>query len=71
MNEIDPRIERVARVLCQLAGKDPDDEHQTKERDTSNPMQLEYKRVPNWRGYGYVTEATKFVAAFDELNKNS
>ena len=71
-DENDPRIERVARALCQVDGKDPDAEHQTDERETKqvgNARQFGYKNIPSWRDY--VTEATKFVAAFDALHKNS
>ena len=68
-NENDPRIERVARALCQADHKDPDAEHETRERETSNPMELAQKRIPNWRRYEYVKEATKFVAAFDALQQ--
>jgi hypothetical protein len=67
----DPRIERVARALCQADHKDPDAEHETRERETSNPMELAHKRIPNWQGFGYVKEATKFVAAYDALHENS
>jgi hypothetical protein len=33
-------------------------------------MRLDWKSIPNWQDYDYVTEARKFVAAFDALNKN-
>jgi hypothetical protein len=33
-DENDPRIERVARALCQTEGKDPDAKRQTNERET-------------------------------------
>ena len=69
--ENDPRIERVARALCEVDGKDPDAEHQTRERETKrvgNAMEFGYKSIPNWQVYA--KEATKFVAAFDALHKN-
>jgi hypothetical protein len=56
-------------ALCQADGKEPDAEHETRERDTSNPTELAHKRIPNWQGYGYVKEAKKFVAAFDALQE--
>jgi hypothetical protein len=71
-DENDPRIERVARALCQVDGKDPDAEHQTDERETrqvANARQFGYKSIPNWQDH--VEEAKKFVAAFDALHKNS
>jgi hypothetical protein len=67
--EYDPRIERVARALCQAAGKDPDAEHQTNEVEAKlGPVAtLDYKRIPNRQDY--MTEAKKFVAAFDALQE--
>jgi hypothetical protein len=71
-DENDPRIERVARALCQTDGKDPDAKRQTNERETKwigpNAVEEGFKSIPNWRNY--VNEATKFVAAFDALQKN-
>jgi hypothetical protein len=70
MVDSDTRIERVARALCQADGKKPDDEHQTRETETTRIGAARGpKRIPNWRNY--VKAATKFVAAFDVLNKNS
>jgi hypothetical protein len=71
MSENDPRIERVARAICQADGKDPSADHETNEYEvtkTETSYQREPKRIPNWQGY--VKEATKFVAAVDALNKN-
>jgi hypothetical protein len=67
--EYDPRIERVARALCQAAGKEPDAEHQTNEVEAKlGPVAtLDNKRIPNWQDY--MTEAKKFVAAFDALQE--
>jgi hypothetical protein len=72
MSENDPRIERVARAICLAEGEDPDAEHLTHEHETTKvgaTHQRGPKSIPNWRDY--VKEATKFVAAFDALNKNS
>jgi hypothetical protein len=71
-DEHDPRIERVARALCQADGIDPGAEHQTNEREIKiGPDTAEegYKSIPNWQDY--VNEVTKFVAAYDALHKNS
>jgi hypothetical protein len=70
MSESDPRIERVARSICQAEGEDPDAEHLTHQNETTRvgtAFEFGPKRIPNWQGY--VKEATKFVAAFDALNK--
>jgi hypothetical protein len=72
MNESDPRIERVARAICQAEGEDPDAEHLTHENETTRvggAFERRQRSIPNWQDY--VKEATKFVAAFDALNKNS
>ena len=71
-DEYDPRIERVARALCQADGKNPNAEHQTHENETTRvgaAYQIGPKSIPNW--YDYATEAKKFVAAFDALHENS
>lgn len=69
-DENDPRIERVARALCQEDGKDPDTEHPTGKQETvragSGAFHQVNKNIPNWQDY--VTEAKKFVAAFDALH---
>jgi hypothetical protein len=68
-DENDPRIERVARALCQVDGKDPDGEHPTGKQESvraGNAFHLVNKSIPNWRVYE--TEAKKFVAAFDALH---
>jgi hypothetical protein len=73
-DESDPRVERVARALCQADGKPPDGEHETHEYKATRigaAHQYGPKRIPNWTGYGYVKEATRFAAAVDALNKNS
>jgi|HubBroStandDraft_6_1064221.scaffolds.fasta_scaffold207909_4 hypothetical protein len=72
MSESDQRIERVARAICQAEGEDPDAEHLTHENETTRvgaAYQFGPKSIPNW--HDYKKEATKFVAAFDALNKNS
>jgi hypothetical protein len=72
MSESDPRIERVARALCEAAGRDPNAEQPPHGNETTRvgtAFEFGPKRIPNWQGY--VKEATKFVAAFDALNKNS
>jgi hypothetical protein len=72
MDENDPRIECVARAICKAEGEDPDAEHLTHENETTRvgaAYQSGPKSIPNWQDYK--KEATKFVAAFDALNKNS
>jgi hypothetical protein len=68
--EYDPRIECVARALCQADGKNPNAEHQTHETTrVGAAYQFGPKSIPNW--YDYATEAKKFVAAFEALHENS
>jgi hypothetical protein len=71
-DENDPRIERVARALCQVDGTDPDGEHPTATQETvraaSGAFHTVNVNIPNWQRHK--TEAKHFVAAFDALQKD-
>lgn len=55
MSEADARIEKIARIICQRDGKDPD----ALVPHDDGPM-------PNWK-WRYATTAAQIVAAIDEM----
>jgi hypothetical protein len=62
----DPRVERVARALCQADGKDPDKDITTGRMEvvrTHNTATQREVTEPQWKGYE--PEAVRFLAAFD------
>jgi hypothetical protein len=71
LEEIEPRVEKVARALCRAVGRNPDDLVGTgrtiRTRGTSGVL-LQEEKVPCWRERDRLDEARKFVAGFDALS---
>jgi hypothetical protein len=71
LEEMEPRVEKVARALCRAVGKNPDDLVGTgrtiRTRGTSGVL-LQEEKVACWRERDRLDEARKFIAAFDALS---
>lgn len=66
----DPRIERVARALCEADGKDPEEDYltgRTLTTRTRNSVSQKSETVPRWQTYH--NEAKRFVAALDAAGR--
>lgn len=63
MSKEDPRLQLVARAICQSHGNDPDREI------IIDRAQYRHERGPQWMRYR--TQAREHIAAFDALQANA